>query len=66
MVTGQQMCEYIIEVFPDMGVKAEDIWNASPTGELSHVFELYWAARCKAENKKLSIDSLGFITLVPL
>ena len=63
MLTGQKMCEYIVSIFPDIGVAAEDIWNASPTGELNHVFELYWAARCKAENKKMTIDKEGFITL---
>ena len=43
---GREMCEYIVKVFPELG-KPEDIWNASPTGELYPVCALYWAARVK-------------------
>lgn len=46
-VTGRDMCEAIArwqKAEYDKDIKPEDIWNASPTGELSHVFELYGLA----------------------
>ena len=48
-VTGKQMCELIVEwLNKDIGIKKEldpmDLWNYSPTGELSMVFEWYQLA----------------------
>jgi len=48
MPTGKEMCETIVKALkldnPDTPVTPESIWNASETGELSHVFILYdWA-----------------------
>ena len=48
VVTGRQMCEFIVDVWREhYGVEVEphDIWNASPTGELFHVFVLYEHAK---------------------
>lgn len=47
-MTGREMCEYIAKWAKEKHGKNVDpmaIWNASPTGELCHVFDLYWAAR---------------------
>ena len=41
MVTGKEMCETIVKACkklnPDYSRTAEEIWEASPTGELAHV-----------------------------
>jgi len=45
MVTGKEMCETIVEACkklnPDYPHTAKEIWEASPTGELAHVFFAY-------------------------
>ena len=44
-VTGKEMCETIVEACrklnPDYPHTAKEIWEASPTGELAHVFFAY-------------------------
>jgi hypothetical protein len=45
-MTGKEMCEKIAEELKlrtGKDVDPEKIWNASPTGDLFHVAELYWA-----------------------
>lgn len=47
-VTGKEMCELAARYLKDargVDMSPDAIWNASPTGELSHVFDLYWKAR---------------------
>ena len=45
MVTMKTMCEYIAEKMksknPNCDITAKEIFNYSPTGELSHIFILY-------------------------
>ena len=46
--TGKEMCETIVEAFkkfnPNYSHTPEELWNASPTGELWHVLALHdWA-----------------------
>ena len=60
-ITCQKMCEYICETFPDIGMTPEEIYNISPTGELSEVFLLYWQAKM-ARGFRMAIDKEGFIT----
>jgi hypothetical protein len=46
--TYGEVCEYISVWLKEKHgeeVTADQIWNASPTGELSHVFDLYWQAQ---------------------
>jgi hypothetical protein len=46
--TGKEMCELIAAVAKErdgIEVEPEAIWNASPTGELAHVFLLYQDAK---------------------
>jgi hypothetical protein len=48
MTTGKEMCELISKWLKDTGHPEhtpEEIWNYSPTGELSLVFELYGVAK---------------------
>ena len=51
MPTGKEMCETVAEAlrkkYPDKEdlPKPEDLWNASPTGDLIHVFSLYYWAK---------------------
>ena len=48
MMTGQQMCEYIADIwfrFSGVRIEPERIWNMSPTGELWPVFEMYHNAK---------------------
>jgi hypothetical protein len=46
-ITGQGMCELISQFFRSRGIERtpEEIWNYSPTGELSMVFEWFHKAR---------------------
>lgn len=47
-MTGREMCEYVSRWFKEKhgkDVSPDDIWHASPTGELAHVFTLYYQAR---------------------
>ena len=43
--TGKEMCETIVRAFktinPGFKYAPEELWEMSPTGELSHVFELH-------------------------
>ncbi|HEX3617831.1 MAG TPA: hypothetical protein VHU61_14925, partial [Solirubrobacteraceae bacterium] len=51
-LTGQQMCEFIAAEFKRQTGEEIDpkaIWEASPTGELAHVFELYAIAKCQSD-----------------
>lgn len=46
-VTGAQMCEEIVAFIAANGgprIDPLDLWNSSQTGELSHVYALYWDA----------------------
>lgn len=63
-MTGQEMCEYIVKVFPGLNLTAEEVWDASPSGELFPVYELYWAAIAKDTGKQMSVDKEGWITWV--
>ena len=75
-MTGKEMCAYIVEVFkkhdPTYNKSPEDIWNASPTGELYGMFDLYYAAK-QLEGWKMEINTtentednpLGKITWTP-
>ena len=57
MTTGKEMCEEILKadfLTYNNGKKpttGEEIWNYSPTGELSKVFEWYEIAKILKENK---------------
>jgi len=47
-MTGRKMCEYVCQWLQEKHGKTVDpdvLWNASPTGELWHVWELYAQAR---------------------
>ena len=60
--TGKEMCETIMEAFkkvdPNHPHTAEEIWNASPTGELFHVFALHdWAMVYLGRREKSLIDT---------
>jgi hypothetical protein len=53
--TGKEMCELIAAVAKErdgIEVEPEAIWNASPTGELAHVFLLYQDAKEWRERQK--------------
>jgi hypothetical protein len=45
--TGRQMLEFVAQQYAKVGWEIGDLkafWDASPTGELSHVFESYQTA----------------------
>lgn len=49
-MTGKEMCEYVVKAGLFSGTP-EELWNLSPTGELSQVFDLYYAALAKNGHK---------------
>lgn len=63
-LTGQQMCEFIAGVWKErygQEIEPEAIWNASPSGELVHVFMLYEASK-QWKDSQGSGDSTGAVS----
>jgi hypothetical protein len=63
-MTGKEMCEYIVETFPELEMTWEQVWRLSPRGELIHVFDLFMAARVK-NGWKYDLNGAGDITWIP-
>ena len=59
--TGKEMCETIVEAWEKVGIEkhptAEELWNYSPTGELSEIFFLHDWAMVTLERREKSIYS---------
>lgn len=52
-LTGKEMCDFAVQVYnaafqPTTPLTAEALWNYSPRGELSKVFEVYGWAKANA------------------
>lgn len=72
-VTIREMAEYAVAWYNERTgnqLDPEAFYNASPTGELAHVFDLYQAALCDRERLDVyvstdaSSDDFGALTFV--
>lgn len=58
----REMCEFVIA---ELGLTctAEELFDASPNGELFHVYDLYWLALSKKGNKLEVWTGDGFVPM---
>lgn len=60
-MTAKAMCEYIartLKKYKDIDVIPEKIFNASPTGELYFMFELFYSCK-RLEGFKVEYELIG-------